>query len=389
MKELILNNSDKIKETIIAHRRHIHKNPELSFQEHETAKYIEQTLQGIGITTRRANGTGVIADIGSGDKCVALRADIDALPILEETGLDCASQNKGIMHACGHDMHVAMLLGAAEIIKNQEKHLSGTVRLIFQPAEEKLPGGAPGLIEEGALNDPTPAAIFGQHIDPSLPTGLIATVPGPIMASTDEFYWTINSKSVHAATPHLGSDGILTASTIVTQAHSMLNKIKDPLDPAVISITSIQGGNAPNILPETVKMMGTMRTYNEKLRNIIKQRMLKLTNNIGESFNTNAVLRIEAGYPALINDEKTADFIKKSAQELFGEDGFQKFTPKMWAEDFAYYAQKIPATFYFIGVNPGIDMPPLHNPKLSPDESALSKGAAFMAYSAIQYIASL
>jgi amidohydrolase len=252
-------------------RRTIHRNPELSFQEFETSNFIKQKLGEWGIEHREIGGTGVVAHIGNGDNCVALRADIDALPIHEETGLEYSSQNPGVMHACGHDMHTTMLLGAAYRLKQIENELKGVVKLIFQPGEEKLPGGAKLLIENGVLENPRPGAIFGQHINPGESVGKISLAPGYVMASADELYITVKGKGSHAAQPHIGNDAILAASHLVQYYQTMVSKMKNPLDSGVISITAVNGGSANNIFPSEVKMLGTMRAFNQDWRNYIHE----------------------------------------------------------------------------------------------------------------------
>ena len=247
-------------------RRKIHSNPELSFVEFETCKFIQNELSELGIESKVIGNTGVVATIGKGNQCVGLRADIDALPIKEETGLEFASLNEGVMHACGHDMHTTMLIGAAEILKKNEDSLGGIVKLIFQPGEEKLPGGASILIEEGVLENPKVDAIFGQHIYPGESEGTISLNSGPVMGAPDELYFTIKGTSTHAAQPHLGHDPIVAASQLIVHFKTLMTKYKDPIEAGVLSITSIKGGNSTNIIPDDVKLMGTLRSFNEQWR---------------------------------------------------------------------------------------------------------------------------
>ncbi len=373
---------------ILEHRRAIHSNPELSFREFKTSEYIQKKLNEMDIPFRIMAGTGVVGLIGSGDKCVALRADMDALPILEETELPFCSQNDGIMHACGHDMHISMLLGAAKVLKGMEKELPGIVKLIFQPGEEKIPGGASILIDEGVLENPAPSAIFGQHVNPEIQTGKIALASGPVMASADEVYFTVKGKSSHAAQPQNGSDAVLAASYLVLFLNSITGKFKDPFTPGVLSITSIRGGSATNIFPDSVELMGTLRSFDigwrEQVHDILENRTVELCS----AYNTECIVRIEKGYLPVINDTKTTEFARKAAEEILGVDNTLEFGPKMWAEDFSHYSHKIPGTFWFLGVRPKelSEMPALHNSKFNPEEEAMIYGAAMFIKVAKEYL---
>lgn len=369
-------------------RRHIHQNPELSFVEYKTAEFIRTKLAGFGIDFITMANTGTVAHIGTGDVCVALRADIDALPIIEETGLDFASLNPGVMHACGHDMHTSMLLAAAKILKDNESLLKGTVKLIFQPGEEKLPGGAKIMIDEGVLENPKPAAIFGQHIYPSKKSGTISVAGGPVFASTDELYWTVKGRGTHAAQPHLGSDAILASSQLINYYQTILTKFKNPLDSCVLSVTSIHGGSATNIFPEEVKMMGTLRTYNEVLRTEIHDILMNNSEKMAQLYGCSCLVDIVRGYPALINNHELAALVKEAAINTVGAQNTLDFEPIMWAEDFAYYSTKIPACFWMLGVRPEnlSEMPPLHNSRLNPSEEAMINGTAMLVSSAINFL---
>ena len=391
MKELnkrILDKSNKMFDELVKIRRHIHQNPELSFKEFLTAEFIRDYLRKAGIEYKAIAETGTVALIGKGEKCVALRADIDALPINEETKLEYASKNKGVMHACGHDMHSTMLLGAARILKEMENELNGTVKIIFQPGEEKLPGGASKLIDEGVLEKPKVSAMFAQHIFPEEVTGAISLNSGYIMASADELYWTLKGKGTHAAQPHLGNDCIMAASQLVINLQSIVTKYRNPVKPGLLSVTSIQGGSAPNAFPDEVKLMGTFRANDEEWRNKMHEEIRRITNETCSLFGIKGEVDIVKGYPALYNNPDTTQLVKATAEEMLGADSVKVFEPKLWAEDFAYYAQKVPSTFWFLGIRPiGIkDMPPLHNSKLSPDEKALSIGVAMLAATAFDYL---
>lgn len=375
-------------ETVKEHRRTFHKNPELSFQEFKTSTYIKNYLTKLSIENYSCTETGVVGLIGKGDKCVGLRADIDALPIFEENESEFKSLNNGVMHACGHDMHTAMLLGAAEILKSIEDQLGGCVKLIFQPAEELIPGGASLMIKEAVLENPAPSAIFGQHVNPSDEVGKIALAAGPVMASGDELYFTITGKGSHAAQPHLGNDAVLAASHLVVYLQTFITKFRNPLNPGVLSITAINGGSATNIFPDKVQLLGTLRTFDNNWREFIHNELQTKCKELVALYNCEFELKIKKGYPPLVNNQSTSEFAKNTAIELLGTDKVLDFEPKMWAEDFAYFAEKVPSTFWFLGIKPTDkqEIPPLHNAKFCPDEQALINGTAMLCAAAVNYL---
>jgi amidohydrolase len=314
---------------------------------------------------------------------VALRADIDALPIHEKTGLPFASKNPGKMHACGHDAHTAMLFGAAKILCELKKQLNGKVKFIFQPAEEKNPGGASVLIKHGVLINPKVDAVFGQHIIVNKPAGSLGFYPGVMMASQDELYITITGKSGHGAVPHAAIDPIVIASQFILALQTIVSRNTNPYDPIVITIGKFEGGSATNIIPAEVKLEGTIRTLNEKLRkkslNLINNTLKGITSAAGAKYK----FEISPGYPELVNDERITNFARKSALEYSGRKNVFKAESFMGAEDFAYYLKKIPGTFYRIGVGNTTD---IHTPEININEKALSEGAGFMAYLAWKYL---
>lgn len=387
MQEIIKSKAKEYLQETIEIRRKIHQNPELSFEEYETSKFIKSYLESLNIESKYFTETGVVAHLGKGEKCIALRADIDALPIEEETELEFCSTNQGIMHACGHDLHTSMLLTAARILKELEDKLSGTVKLIFQPGEEKLPGGAKLMIENGVLNDPKPEAIFGQHVNPELETGVIAVTDGPVMASADELYWTLKGKGCHAAQPHKGADPILAASQLIVFYQSLMTKYKDPLKSGVLTVTSINGGSATNIIPDNVKLIGTMRAFDDDWRLEFHELLQTKSRSLCALYGVECNLEIKKGYPPLINNKHTSDFVRDTAIGNFGVTKFIEFIPKMWAEDFAYYAQEIPSTFWFLGVKAKDQsvMPALHNSKFNPQEEAMLNGIIQMVSVAVNY----
>lgn len=387
MKEILVS-VDKLFNKTLEYRRHIHANPELSFKEFETAKYIRAKLDDLNIEWKACSVTGTVATIGKGDRCVALRADIDALPIFEETNLPFKSKFDNVMHACGHDMHTAMLLTAAEILKNNEDSLNGVVKLIFQLGEEQLPGGASLMIKDGALENPKVDAIFGQHIYPGEETGKISLKEGPVMGSADEIYITIEGKSTHAAQPHLGSDPILAAAQTIVYYQTLMTKYKDPTKAGVLTLASIHGGFTTNVIPDKVEIKGTLRAFDNDWREEIHKVLIEKTNLISQSYDCKATLEIRKGYPSVINDKELHSLVENTANQIFNSNDILDFEPKMWGEDFSYYGREIPAYFWFIGVRPKnkSSMPALHNSKLDPEEEAMKYGISMLVNSAINYL---
>ncbi len=373
---------------ILSYRRHLHQHPELSFAEHRTRDFIVSVLRQSGLSPSIVAQTGVIATIGSGERCVALRADIDALPIKEQTGLPFASCYDGVMHACGHDCHTAMLLGAAHILKQQEHSLKGRVLLIFQPGEEKTPGGASLIIAEGVLDRYRPEAIFGQHLYPDAPTGRIELASGPIMASADELYWTLHGKGAHAAQPHKGANPIRAAAELILHLEGIVQQRRNPLHPAVLTITAIEGGTATNIIPDTVRMKGTLRSFDNRWRRQMWNRIHAHSKMLCSLHDVECSVEIAEGYPPLVNDNRATEHARRVAQQLIGSDNVSDFEPKLWAEDFAFYAEQIPAAFWMLGCRPltVTQMPGLHSPAFNPDENALPIGAALLAAVALQWL---
>ena len=383
--------AEKIYPDIIEFRRHFHRHPEISFEEYETSNYIRQKLDEMGIKNFSLAKTGVVGLIGEGENCAALRADMDALPILESTGLEFESEKHGVMHACGHDMHSAMLLGAAMILKKYEKDIKGQVKLIFQHAEELIPGGASELIEAGVLEYPKPSAIFAQHIHTTAETGKILTAPGAFTTSADELYWTIIGKSTHAAMPQIGNDPIMAASNLVLSLQSLITKFKDPLDPAVLSVTSFHGGKTTNIVPEIVDLQGTLRAFDQDWREKAHKLIERFSVEICRQYGTECLYKPKMGFPPTLNNETTTTLVKNIVRDLYGPQSFETTRPMTWAEDFAYYTYKIPGTLWLLGVKPhdADEMPSLHNPRLNPDENALPVGTAMLAAVAFNYLLGL
>ncbi|MDR0926658.1 MAG: amidohydrolase [Ignavibacteria bacterium] len=368
------------KEKIIEYRRHIHSNPELSFKEYKTNAYVCNILKNMGLKFNVMCETGIVATIGNENSadCIAFRCELDALPMCENTGLPFSSKNEGVMHSCGHDLHIAMLLGAAEIFSENLPANDRCVKLIFQPGEEVLPGGAKSMIAAGVLSEPRPKFIFAQHIDPDLPVGTIGIAGRRAMAATCEFKITIHGKATHGATPHKGSEPIVVAANIITLTNSFLVRYNNPFEPAVLSICAINGGNVNNAFPASVEMLGTLRCYNEDLRNKYLAMYQQKCQQLAAVYGTKCDMEIVYGYPPVINDADAVDVVRRAVATL-PDVKLQEIEPKMWAEDFSYYGLEVPSCFYFLGVSPdGETLPPLHSSELNPSEEALIVGVEVM-----------
>ncbi|MBO9573132.1 MAG: amidohydrolase [Chitinophagaceae bacterium] len=366
-------------------RNHLHENPELSYQEFQTSAYIQSKLKEFGIEYKVMGGTGVIGLIkgkNPSKRIIALRADIDALPIEEANDVEYRSKNKGVMHACGHDVHTTCLLGAAKILNELKEEWEGTVKLIFQPGEERNPGGASILIKEGVLKDPAPAAIFGLHVHPALKVGQFSFRGGQVMASADELYFTIKSKGGHAAAPHLTIDTVLVASHLVVALQQVISRNNDPFSPSVLSICSINGGNTTNVIPTEVKLMGTFRAMDEKWRFKAHELIKKIATATVEGMGASLDIHIDIGYPSVINNVELNTKARALAEELMGAENVSTTEMRMGAEDFGYYSQVVPGCFYRLGVGnieKGITAA-VHTPLFNIDESAISNGMQMMAW---------
>lgn len=365
-------------------RHHLHAHPELSYQEFETSKFIQKKLDEFGIAYEIKAATGVIGLIKGKNpesKTIALRADIDALPIKEENNLEYKSTREGIMHACGHDVHTSILLGASRILNELKDEWEGTVKLIFQPGEERNPGGASLLIKEGVLENPKPQAIFGLHVHPSLETGKLSFRGGKVMASADEIYITIRSKGGHAAAPHTTVDTILVASHLVVALQQVISRNRDPFSPSVLSITSFQGGFTTNVIPSEVKLMGTFRAMDETWRFRAHELIRKQSVELVESMGAEIDLHIDIGYPTVYNNEALNEQAREQAEAYMGQENVFETELRMGAEDFGYYSQVIPGCFYRLGVmnkEKGITSG-VHTPTFNVDEKAIEIGMGMMA----------
>ena len=368
----------------ISIRRHLHAHPELSYQEYETSKFVQQQLDAYGIAYEVKATTGVVGLIKGKNpesRVVALRADMDALPILEANEIDYKSTKPGIMHACGHDVHTTCLLGAARILYETKEEWEGTVKLIFQPGEEKNPGGASLLIKEGVLDDPKPQCIFGLHVNPQLEVGQLSFRGGKVMASADEIYITIKSKGGHAAAPHLTADTILIASHLIISLQQIISRNNDPFSPSVLSITSFQGGHTTNVIPTEVKLMGTFRAMNEEWRFKAHDLIRRQTQNLVQAMGAEADLHIDIGYPTVYNDERLNDYARTLAEVFMGKAHVSETEVRMGAEDFGFYSQQIPGCFFRLGTanqSKGITSG-VHTPTFNIDEGAIEIGMGMMA----------
>ena len=372
-------------------RRHLHRHPELSFEEHRTQAYVASRLKELGVSYANAAGTGLVAEIhgnGSGPT-VALRADMDGLPIQERNDTDYASEVPGVMHACGHDVHTANLLGAAEILQSLRSHFAGKVRLLFQPGEEKLPGGATLMIKDGALERPTPRAIFGQHVHPPLAAGKVGFRPGIYMASTDELHLTVKGKGGHGAMPHHAVDPIVITAHLITAVQQLISRNTDPTLPAVITFGRIESdGGATNVIPNRVTLLGTMRTLDEAWRKELHKRLRALVTGMASSMGGEAELEINHGYPFLKNDERLTRWATSEAKRYLGEENVVDLPIRMTGEDFAFYTHHVPACFYRLGVkNEGAGITrPVHTDTFDVDEACLETGSGLMAWLAISQL---
>lgn len=369
----------------IAVRQHLHANPELSYQEFETSKFVQSKLDSFGIPFEVKATTGVLGMIkgkNPDSRVIALRADMDALPIQEENELAYKSKNAGVMHACGHDVHTTILLGAAKILNELKDEWEGTIKLIFQPGEERNPGGASYMIKDGVLENPKPQGIFGLHVHPGLDLGKLSFRKGRVMASADEIYITIKSKGGHAAAPHLTADTVLISSHLIVALQQIISRNNNPTSPSVLSICSIQGGHTTNVIPSEVKLMGTFRAMDETWRYKAHGLIRKLATGLVESMGAEIDLHIDVGYPTVDNDPALTTTAWKLADDYMGKENVSETEMRMGAEDFGYYTQVIPGCFYRLGVR-NIDQGIVHNvhtPKFNIDERAIETGMGMMAW---------
>lgn len=373
----------------VKNRHHLHQHPELSYQEKETQAYVEAQLLSMGISSNRIADTGLIALIegkNPSKKVVALRADMDALPIFEANQVPYKSQNEGVMHACGHDVHTSSLLGTAKILQEIKGEFEGTVKLLFQPAEEKAPGGASFMIQDGALQNPIPSGILGQHVAPNIPVGKIGFREGMYMASADELYLTVKGKGGHGAMPDICVDPILIASHIIVAMQQIISRNKNPRLPSVLTFGKIEGLGATNIIPDEVRIQGTFRAMDEVWRAEGLAKMKKLAEGMAEAMGGTCEFEVLKGYPFLQNNPALTRRMKEAAIEYMGAEHVIDLDIWMAAEDFAWYTHHVDACFYRLGTRNearGI-ISGVHTPTFDIDEQALEIGPGLMAWLAIQ-----
>ncbi len=385
IRALALENFEEIRSI----RQHLHQHPELSFQEFETSKFIQKKLTEFGIAfVAPIAKTGVVALIegkNPSKKIIALRADMDALPIDELNDIAYKSQNPGVMHACGHDVHASCLLGAAKILNTLKDNFEGSIKLIFQPSEEKLPGGAKVMIAEGVLNNPDVENIFAQHVFNPFEVGKIALCFGTMLASTDEIYITVKGKGGHGAYPHDTKDPIMMAAQMLVALQQVVSRVITPFEPAVLSFGKVIANGATNIIPDSVLLEGTFRALNEEVREKAHQTITEIAEGVVHALGGEIDLQIVKGYPVLKNDEVLTQRVYENAMLYLGKENVIITTPKMGAEDFSFYSQEIPACFYRLGTGnqkKGINSS-LHAPNFNIDEDAIKIGMGFMAFNAI------
>lgn len=365
-------------------RHDFHRHPETKFQEKRTSDTIGSILDEWGIGWRRCAGTGIVAMIGGDEgRTVALRADIDALPVPDQSGAPYASCNEGFSHACGHDGHIAILLGTAWVLKQIESSLHGKVRLIWQPAEEGG-AGAEKMIRDGALKDPVPDAIFALHGWPGLPLGTTGYRFGPSMASTDDFVITVRGKGTHGAMPHAGVDPVAIAARVIEGVQTIRSRMLNPIVPAVVTISTVHGGSAVNVIPDEVVMSGTIRTLDPTVRTSIPPLMKRMVEQTAQASGGEGEFLLTAGYPPVINEERATAFVRDALYEIMGKDTVVEIPdPVMGGEDFAYYIEKIPGSFFRLGLG---ERPALHNSRFDFNDEAIPYGIRAMTGIALRFL---
>jgi amidohydrolase len=382
--------AQETKEQVIAWRRHLHQNPELSFQEEKTSQFIYDTLQSFGnLEISRPTKTSVVARLIGPEpgKTLAIRADMDALPIQEENTFEFASQNPGVMHACGHDGHTAMLLGTAKILSGLKEHIKGEVRFLFQHAEELFPGGAEEMVQAGVMDGVD--LVIGTHLWSPIEKGKVGVVYGSMMASPDTFWITVNGKGGHAALPHQTIDSIAVAAQVVTNLQHIVSRNTDPLDSLVISVTQFLGGTTHNVIPGSVKIWGTVRSFDPALRESIPAKMERVVKGITEAHEATYDFKYEFGYRPVINDNEVTAVIEETVREVFGEEALDLMRPNMGGEDFSAFMEKAPGAYFYVGAGneeQGINYPH-HHERFTIDEDALEIGVKTFLHATFKFLA--
>ncbi len=390
IKQLVADNASEILDI----RRHLHANPELSFKEFETSKFVTSQLDKWGISYKDGYvETGIVAHIegkNPSSKVIALRGDMDALPIVEANDVPYKSKNEGIMHACGHDVHTSCVMGVAKVLHSLRDEFEGTVKIIFQPGEERLPGGASLMIKEGALENPKASSIIGQHVLPELEVGKVGFRSGMYMASADEVHFTVTGKGGHAALQHYLIDPVLITSHIIVALQQLVSRRTKPGVPCVLSFGSVHANGATNIIPNEVQVQGTFRTMDEEWRKEAHAIMKKMAEEMASSMGATCDFRVDVGYPFVYNDERVTEFAQNAAKDYLGKENVVELEMRMTGEDFSFYTQHMPGCFYRLGVgneSKGLTSG-LHTPTFNVDEKCLEIGTGLMAYIAYQQLGS-
>ena len=390
---LLVEDVDEILPGVIADRRHLHQHPELAFHEFETSKFVAERLAAMGVEDIRTgiNGTGVTGLVKgrSGGKVVLVRADMDALPILEENDVEYRSGTDGVMHACGHDAHTAILLAVTRILMDRRDQFTGTVKVLFQPAEEQFPGGANGMIAEGVLEDPHVDQVFGLHMGNDTPVGKIVVGAGPVMAAADSFSIKIQGKGGHAAYPAENVDSVAIGAQIVVALQTLVSREVDPTKSAVVSTCIFKAGDAFNVIPDVAELGGTVRTFDPDVRDLLEERIGALASGIATAMRGSADVEYRRGYPATVNEAVAVELVKAAAADVVGADNVLEAEPKMGAEDFSYFLEHRPGAFFFVGSKndeKGLNWGH-HHPKFDIDEESLGIGIQTMVSTVLSALA--
>ncbi|MCA1061415.1 amidohydrolase [Rossellomorea aquimaris] len=384
-----------VENEVIDMRRHLHQYPEVSGEEYETSKTIQKKLSEAGIPFKTGYAKTGVLGIIQGEKpggTIALRADIDALPIQEENDLPYKSTIQNKMHACGHDAHTSMLIGTGKVLHQLKSEIAGTILLVFQPAEENAPvGGSQQMMDDGVFDEYTPDVIFGQHVWPDLPVGEVGVVHNEIMGASDRFKITVKGSGGHASMPHQSNDAIIIANNLITQLQTIVSRNTDPIDSAVLTIGKIEGGYRYNVIADEVNLEGTIRTFKPEVKEMVKNRFYSIVEGIGKSFDAQMTIEYLDGYPATINSPQWADEVRNAARKVLGEDATPTVSPSLGGEDFSRFLQKYPGAFYWLGTSVKDSEPqyPLHDPRFKLDERALSKGVEVMSKLALDTLKNL
>ncbi len=377
---------EKLSGRIIEWRRDFHRHPEIAYEEERTSSVIRKFMDSLDIPVSTCAKTGLrgILEGMPGGKTVALRADIDALPLKEEGDKEYISQNPEATHACGHDGHMAILMGTAEVLERRKDQFKGNVVFLFQPSEERIPGGAKKMIDEGALEGVD--TVFGLHLWQPLPTGFVGIVKGAMMAQPDAFTITVKGKGGHGSMPHTTVDPILVASHLVVNIQSIVSRNVDPLKPVVVSFGTVKGGTIYNIIPGEVSLTGTVRTFDSSIQSLAEKRLQEIVEETCKTFGATAEFEYKKGYPPLVNPGATTDFVLEVTRKTLGKDRVQEIDPVMGGEDFAYFLQKVPGAFLFFGMGDGMEFPH-HHPAFDLDEKALPQATLLMTSLALEFLA--